>query len=220
MAEIKKSIERANNLLEQIKIEQAALAPNLLKLKNYEKAILIQPLFTKWQLAISAVAEQIKKIENSLADIQKITEERANYINALSAIIKKSISTDDFIPELDAFVTRVSGIEKEIDAIKADQESNKRNNRALIGTLPESYRETVMQKLSIGSQNLEAWIEEQKEINQFSLPNDVSPVTYLENQIKQQEAVVESLKELRYPAENLPELESRYETLVADKKST
>ncbi|MBU3743017.1 MAG: hypothetical protein FGM61_00525 [Sediminibacterium sp.] len=217
LVEIKQGIEKTEADLAKIKQDSEALAPSIQKLTNYEKAILIQPLFTKWQIAIAAVTEQLKKIENNQADIQKFTEERSNYIKALSAIIKKSISTDDFIPELDAFITIVSGIEKEIVAIKANQESNKRNNRALIGTLPESFRETVMQKLSIGSQNLEAWIEEQKELNQFSLPNDVSPVTYLQNLIIQQEAVIESLKELRYPAENLPQLESRYEELLAEK---
>ena len=83
--------------------------------------------------------------------------------------------------------------------------------------MPENYREAVIQKLSNSTESLEAWIEEQKEINQFSFPNGVNPVTYLKNLIIHQEAVIESLKELRYPAESLPQLRLKNEALLAEK---
>lgn len=217
LTEIHQGLERVKVALEKIKEEEIALIPNLQKLTNYEKAIRIEPLFTSWQLSTQSAGDLQKKIDGILSDLQHFSEEREGLLKTLSLALKKSISKETFINELEAFIVTISGINKEIDALKAEIDSNKKNNRSLIGTLPENYREAVIQKLSNSNESLEAWIEEQKEINQFSIPNGVNPVTYLENFIVQQEAVIESMKELRYPAESLPQLRLKNEALLAER---
>ena len=217
LIEIKKGISEWEEALEIIKLEASALAPYLLKLKNYEKAIRIEPLFTKWQHASESATNHLNKIEDCKAEIQNSDELREGYFNSLSVLLKKSISEETFITELEALITLVSGIEKEIIALKPALESNKSSNRALIDTLPENYKKAVIQNLSISPQALEAWIEELKGASQFPLPIDVNPITYLTTLITHQEATVELLKELRHPANTLPELETKNETLLREK---
>lgn len=215
LAEINESLQKLDVTLEKIKQEEVAQFPNVEKLENYEKAIRIKPLFTTWKLATQSAIDQDKKMEAARSNIQLFTEEREAYGNKLSTIVKKGVSKETFLIELDALITNIAGIQKEIDTIKAALESNKTNNKALIGTLPELYKETVIQKYKNSIQSLEAWVEEQKEINQRYLPNDVNPVTYLNNLITQQDAALDALKELRYPAETLPQLLAKKEALLA-----
>ena len=220
LIEIKKGITKCEEDLEKIKLEASALAPNLLKLKNYEKAIRIEPLYAKWLHASQTATDQINKIEVSKANIQNFHELREGYLNNLSNILKKSIPQEDFPSELEALIASVNDIDKAIGALKPTLESNKNNNRALIDTLPDNYKQAVIQNLSNSPQALEAWIEEQKGINQFPLPGDVNPITYLTTLINQQEASIESLKELRYPAENLPHLQAKNEALLKEQQES
>jgi len=220
LIEIEKGINKCEEDIEKIKLEAAALAPNLLKLKNYEKAIRIEPLYTKWLFANQSAADQIKKIEACKTDIQKLQELRDGYLNKLSVLLNKSITQEAFASELERLIASVSDIDKAIGALKPTLEGNKSSNRALIENLPDNYKKAVIQNLSNSPQALEAWIEEQKEINQFPIPGDVNPIDYLTTLINQQEASIDSLKELRYPAENLPQLQAKNEVLLREQQES
>lgn len=217
LAEINKGLLKLEEVLENIKAEATAMSSNMTKLHNYEKAIRIQSLYTSWQHAIQSATDQIKKIEAAEHDIKKYSEDSNHSLETLSTVVRKTISREAFIAELDAFVSIVSGVEKEMDGIKATMESNRSSNRALIGTLPDNYATAVSDNLSINPQSLENWIEEQKAASQLPLPNDTDPVMHLAKLIAQEEVTLESLKELKYPAENLPQLQSKNELLLSEK---
>jgi exonuclease SbcC len=214
LTEINNRLESESATLANLIQEESSLAPSLQKLTAYEKAVLIKPSYSEWQMITEAGTEQVNKIERKKAEINTLLNLEANYITQLAEQINKSINKDSFLIELDAFTTKVASLDREIELLKSTIDSYKASNRKLYNTLPDSLQEKITPYLKINQDGLGKWIQEQKAVWTLNIPQGILAVDYFTNQIALQTGTLELLKELRYPAENIPQLENKNQELV------
>ena len=226
--ELAKIIARINQLsaaLTDLAKEEVAFFSTAEKLENYEKALRIKPEYTEWVTTAQLAEEQKKKRSTNALEIEQLSVRQEACISELALILKKSISYNNFISELDIFVSEVSALDNEIEILKGNTESEKAGNRGLIGTLPNNLQAQVKTLLGQNPEALESWIHEQKNHWLDTFPAGVASIDNLKNGLRELENTSGILKELRFPADQIPQLrnknlesEKRKKVLEADKE--
>jgi exonuclease SbcC len=214
LTEINNLFESAVATLAKLVEEETALAPSLQKLAEYERALLIKPTYAEWQMAIEAGVEQTKKIEKNKSDIKALLQQEANHITKLAEQLNKPINKDNFLHELDAFTTKVASLDREIELLKSTVVNVKASNRTLYNTLPDSLQQKVTPYLKNNPNALREWIQEQNKQWAAHIPQGMLPIDYLTKQITLQTTTLEIVKELRFLAENIPQLKKRNQELL------
>ena len=217
LTEIKNRLEAAATTLTKLVEEETALAPSLQKLAEYDRAVLIKPAYSEWKMGIAAGTEIAKKIEKNKADIKTLLNLETSYINNLAEQLHQPINKNNFLHELDAFIAKVASLDREIELLNNTVVSYKASNRKLYNTLPDSLQLKVTPFLKNNPDGLDVWIQEQKAMWTSNIPQGILPIDYLTNQIALQTATLELLKELRYPAENIPQLKNKNRALYQQK---
>lgn len=210
LEKINARINQLSSALTDLAKEEVAFVSTTEKLENYEKALRIKPEYTEWVTTGQLAEEQKKKITRTAQEIEQLSLRQNACITELALIVKKEISHKNFISELNTFVKIVSALDAEIDLLKSNTESEKAGNRGLIGTLPSSLQTQVKSLLGQNPEALEGWIHEQKNHWLASLPTGVASINYLKSQIAEHQNKSGILKELRFPADQIPQLRKKY----------
>lgn len=214
LTEINNQLETAAATVTKLVEEEAALAPSLQKLAAYERALLIKPTYAEWQMAIEAGVEQATKINKNKDEIKDLLQQEATFITNLTEQINKPITKENFLQELDAFTTKVASLDREIELLKSTVDNIKASNRTLYNTLPDSLQQKVKPYLKNNPDALSEWIQEQNVQWAAHIPQGIPPIDYLTNQITLQTTTLEIGKELRFPAESIPQLKEKNQELI------